>query len=83
MPHYLSILIAACLATITFASHANFQYITMKAKAHSAINLKKFEAIEGKAAGIGNINFGPGTRIKNVTIINNSNNKGAAAIGGR
>ena len=55
----------------------------MKAKAHSAINLKKFEAIEGKAAGIGNINFGPGTRIKNVTIINNSNNKGAAAIGGR
>ena len=62
----------------------NFQYIIMKAKAQSALGASKSLIIkDGKSAGVGNINFGPGSRLRNVTVINTSNNKGAAAIGGK
>lgn len=59
----------------------NIKYLTLHAKA-------KADKAEGKVegqinSGIGNIEFGIGAKLKNVTIINNSDNKGAVASSGK
>ena len=57
----------------------NIQYIIQKATARSQSGKGKVISSDDNA-GIGNVIIGPGTDLKGVTIINNSDNTDAAVI---
>jgi len=65
----------------TIKTDQNIKYLILHAKAKADKAKGKVE--EQVNAGVGNIEFGIGAKLKNVTIINNSDNKGAVASSGK